>query len=95
MTATFENNPRLPFDPLSVKLKGGEKGVLATSQDCGAAGISTTLSPWSGTADVTQESPFDVTGDCNLGFAPKLAAGNSNRAARGTGTFSFRSGSTA
>ena len=90
LTATFENNPRLPFDHLSVKLKGGEKGVLATSQDCGAAGISTTLSPWSGTADVTQESPFDVTGDCNLGFAPKLAAGNSNRAARGTGTFSFR-----
>jgi hypothetical protein len=90
LTARFENNPRLPFDHLAVELKGGGRGVLATPQTCGDRSIDSTLSPWSGTADVTQSSPFDIAGNCDLGFAPKLAAGMDNQRARGTGTFSFK-----
>jgi hypothetical protein len=90
LTATFENNPRLPFDHLSVKLKGGDRGVLAMPQACGPKAISSTLSPWSGTVPVTQSSPFDVAGDCSAGFAPALTAGNSNPNGRGSGTFSFK-----
>jgi hypothetical protein len=90
LTATFENNPRLPFDHLSVKLKGGDRGVLAMPQACGSKAVSATLSPWSGTVSVTQASPFDVAGDCSAGFAPTLAAGNSNPNGRGSGTFSFK-----
>jgi hypothetical protein len=90
LTATFENNPRLPFDHLSVKLKGGGRGVLAMPQDCGSKANSATLSPWSGTAPVTDDSPFVVAGDCSLGFAPALAAGMDSRKARGSGSFSFR-----
>ncbi len=48
------------------------------------------LSPWSGNAPVTQDSPLDITGDCSFGFAPDLEAGNSSQQARGTGTFGFR-----
>ena len=90
LTATFDNNPRLPFDHLEVKLRGGSRGLLATPQTCGSAPTSTTLSPWSGTADVTQASPFDIAGNCGLGFAPKLTAGMSTSKARGTGSFSFK-----
>ncbi len=90
LTATFRDNPRLPIDHLEVRLKGGDRGVLATPQDCGSRSIDTTLSPWSGTAPAEQSSPLAIAGNCGLGFAPTLAAGNSNKAARGSGTFSFR-----
>jgi hypothetical protein len=90
LTATFDENPRVPFDHLEVKLRGGSRGVLATGQDCGPAATSTTLSPWSGTADVTQDSPFNLVGGCDLGFSPKVVAGSSNAKARGNGAFSFK-----
>jgi hypothetical protein len=88
--ATFENNPRLPFDSLSVKLKGGDRGVLAMPQACGPRSISTTLTPWSGNADVSEDTPFDVAGDCAFGFEPTLQSGMDNTSARGGGKFSFR-----
>ncbi len=90
LTATFENNPRLPFDQLSVKLRGGDRGVLATPQACGPRSISAELSPWSGNAAVTESTSTDYAGDCSFGFAPKLAAGMSSQKARGSGSFSFR-----
>jgi len=90
LVATFDNNPRLPFDHLDVTLRGGGRGLLATPQDCGAAPTSTTLSPWSGTADVALSTPFDVAGDCGFGFAPKLAAGMTTQAARAHGSFGFK-----
>jgi len=90
LVATFDNNPRLPFDHLQVEVRGGSRGLLATPQTCGQAPTSTTLTPWSGTADVTQSSPFDIAGSCGLGFAPKLTAGMSTQKARGTGSFSFK-----
>ncbi len=90
LTATFENNPRIPFDRLSVDLKGGDRGVLATPQRCGSRAMQTTLTPWSGTAPVTQSTTTDYTGDCTFGFAPTLAAGMDNQQGRGGGTFSFR-----
>jgi hypothetical protein len=90
LTATFDNNPRLPFDNLNVKLRGGERGLLSTGQRCGPAASSTVLSPWSGTADVSQQSPIDLTGDCAFGFAPRLTAGMNTSKARRNGTFGFR-----
>jgi hypothetical protein len=90
LTATFENNPRLPFDHLTVKLRGGQRGLLATPQLCGTRSITSTLSPWSGNAPATQSTATNVTGDCSFGFAPKLDAGMSSGRARGTGVFSFK-----
>ncbi|MFL5844272.1 MAG: hypothetical protein ACJ762_06220 [Solirubrobacteraceae bacterium] len=89
LTATFKNNPRLPFDHLAVKLKGGNRGLLATPQTCATRSISSTLSPWSQTVAVTQSSALKTDAGCAFGFAPKVRAGNSNAKARGTGTFSF------
>jgi hypothetical protein len=89
LTATFDQNPRVPFDHLEVHLKGGSRGVLSMPQECGSKNVESTLSPWTGTEPVAADTPFDVAGDCSLGFSPRLAAGMDNRAGRGTGTFSF------
>jgi len=90
LTATFDENPRVPFDHLDVQLRGGSRGLLATPQDCGSAPTTSTLTPWSGTTPVALTSPFNIAGNCGLGFAPSLAAGMSSSKARGTGTFSFK-----
>ena len=89
LTATFDNNPRLPFDDLKVKLRGGDRGLLATGQRCGDVASNAVLSPWSGTDDVSTDTPLTLDGNCAFGFAPKLKAGMSSAKARDTGTFSF------
>lgn len=47
LTATFDNNPQLPFSQLTVRLKGGPHGPLANPPDCGMKTASADLSPWS------------------------------------------------
>ncbi|HYI79855.1 MAG TPA: hypothetical protein VEW67_03250 [Thermoleophilaceae bacterium] len=89
LTATFDDNPQLPIGDVSVTLKGGDRGMLAMPQTCGPRSIATTLSPWSGTAPVTQSSESDVSGDCGFGFSPGLQGGMSNPGAREGGTFAF------
>jgi hypothetical protein len=91
LTATFDNNPRLPVDHLEVDLKGGPRGVLSTPQDCGEKTTTATLSPWSGTTPVEQTTNATIGGDCSERFAPKLTAGNSDNRGRGQGgTYSFK-----
>lgn len=91
LTAVFENNPRVPFDNLKLSFKGGERGILATPQRCGAQNDWTsTFSPWSGGAAVAQGGQLPVDSNCGYGFAPALAAGMDTRQARGHGTFAFR-----
>jgi len=91
LTATFDNNPKLPFDHLDVHLKSGPHGVLATPQDCGDKTTATTLTPWSGTGDVDRPSNMNVDTGCGERFAPALEAGNSSNQARNQGgTYSFK-----
>ncbi|HEX2070388.1 MAG TPA: hypothetical protein VHF90_01920 [Thermoleophilaceae bacterium] len=95
LTATFEQNPRLPFEHLSLRLKGGDHGLLATPQECGAKTTRSVFSPWTaahgGGGPVRDLSDgFAVAGDCSHGFGPQLSAGMSTSAARGNGNFSFK-----
>ncbi|HVQ60288.1 MAG TPA: hypothetical protein VMS60_15405 [Solirubrobacterales bacterium] len=82
VTATFDNNPQLPFTDVAVDLFGGNSGVLTLPTSCGTYNTTATLTPWSGTAPVTQSSSFTVnTGPggaaCpNNGFGPKFSAGS-------------------
>jgi hypothetical protein len=90
ITATFDDNPQLPFDHLEVKVKGGPQGALALPQRCGQIVTSTTMSPWSGNSPVLVNTPFAVGGDCSFGFAPSLDAGMDTKAARSHGDFAFK-----
>jgi hypothetical protein len=97
LRATFDSNPQLPFGKLSVKLKGGQRGILATPPGCGTSAAVSALTPWSRAhlpADqqdpVVQSSEWEVDGNCAGGFAPGLSGGMSTAKARASGAFSFR-----
>jgi hypothetical protein len=84
LTASFEDNPQLPFSSLDVNLKSGPKAPLITPSNCGTYSTTAELTPWSGGATVTQTSSFKITQGpggqpCpNGAFDPKLKAGTTN-----------------
>jgi hypothetical protein len=95
LTATFDKNPRVPVENIRVDIKGGQRGVLALPQTCGEKTTSSVFTPWTaahggGGVAKTVDSAFTVNDNCSAGFAPMLAAGMDARAARASGTFSFR-----
>jgi len=80
LTTTFLNNPELPFDNLSLELKGGPRGLLAMGQRCERAGWWTGLVPWSaaygaGGQTVEQTGEFVTDSNCGFGFSPTMRAG--------------------
>jgi hypothetical protein len=92
LTATFDNNPQLPFSNLEVRFKGGNRAPLMTPPSCGTYKTTAQLTPWSA-ADpdnptpgevVTSSSSFEITSGpngqaCpNGSFNPKLSAGTTN-----------------
>jgi hypothetical protein len=94
VTATFDNNPKVPFEDLHIDVKGGSRGMLAMPQTCGARSIDSVFTPWTavnggGGVAKSISSPFVVGGDCSRSFAPSLRAGMDNPRGRGTGAFSF------
>jgi hypothetical protein len=81
LTASFLNNPQLPFDDLRLSFKGGSRAALATPPTCGTFTTTSDLSPWSApfTPDATPSSAFQIAGcgDPNQ-FAPSFLAGTTN-----------------
>jgi uncharacterized repeat protein (TIGR01451 family) len=84
LTATFKNNPQLPFSDLKLQFKGGPRAPLATPQTCGVFTTTSDLVPWSApeTPDATPFSSFGVSWDGAGGacpashpFAPSFTAG--------------------
>jgi hypothetical protein len=84
VTATFDDNPQLPFSELELNFFGGPGGVLAAPSSCGTYTASAQFTPWSGTAPVSERSSFRVSsgpegGACpGGGLATKLSAGTVN-----------------
>jgi hypothetical protein len=79
LTATFKDNPQLPFGKLHLQIKGGPDAPLATSQTCGVAETTSDLTPWSsepgvketeGTPDAKPSSSFIVDWDGAGGRCP-------------------------
>jgi hypothetical protein len=94
ITATFDNNPRVPVENIQLSLKGGERGLFGMPQDCGGRSTVAEFSPWTaahgaGGVAKTVTSAFDVDGACQLGFTPGLQAGMSTKQAKAGGVFSF------
>jgi hypothetical protein len=80
LTATFKENPQLPFSELNVRLRGGAAAPLANPQNCNTDGFTTTsdLTPWSApaTPDATPSSTFQLTGCATpVPFAPTFSSG--------------------
>jgi hypothetical protein len=84
LTATFDENPQLPFEDLKIHLYGGNRASLATPAACGSYATQASLTPWTAPASgppVAASSAFDLTSGAHgapcaaLGFAPAFTAG--------------------
>ena len=96
MTATFANNPELPFSHLKLTLTGGARAALANPRVCGTATTTVDLTPWSSpfTPDDVDDSDFEVTGCQSPQFAPSFAAGTTSNQAGGFSPFTLSFGRT-
>jgi hypothetical protein len=98
ITASFRENPQVPFSALKLHFNGGPRAALANPQVCGIATTTADFSAWSSpmTLDSQAFSPFTVDwngagGTCpaTLPLTPSLAAGTTNPAAGASSPFSF------
>jgi DNA-binding beta-propeller fold protein YncE len=74
LTATFDQNPQLPFDDFKLDFFSGARATLTTPLTCGSYSASTDLTPWSapeGGAAMPLSVPFSVIG---AGGAPCVSA---------------------
>jgi hypothetical protein len=103
LTATFANNPELPFSDFVLHFYGGPRAVFVNPAQCGLATTTMDLTPWAagpgGLGDSTPSSTFNVSFDGNgtpcpspQSFAPSFTAGTTSIQAGGfspfTATFS-------
>jgi len=78
ITTTVIDNPQVPFDTLTVRLKPGERAPLTLPPTCGPHRVAAGFTSWAG-HDVEVSDDFDVACPGNAdGFAPAFAAGTSN-----------------
>jgi hypothetical protein len=90
VTATFPDNPQLPFNHLSVVLKGGPRAPLANPRQCGPATTTTTLVPFGGGRPAVSTDTFDVSCDgAPSGFAPSFSAGSASTQAGAASPFTL------
>jgi hypothetical protein len=90
ITATFKENPQLPFSALKLHFDGGPRAALANPQACGPATTLGDLSAWSSptTPDAVASPSFDVDWDgaggacpATLPLTPSLLAETTNPSA--------------
>ena len=88
LTATFQDNPQLPFSELTVDLSGGARAPLVNPSSCGSYGAQSRLTSYSG-ASVSLASPFTIDQGCGAsGFAPSFVAGTTSNQAGAFSPFS-------
>ncbi len=80
LTATFLNNPQLPFEALKFNFFGGSRATLTTPPTCGKYTTNATLVPWSTPegATVAKASAFSITDGANGGSCAASEAGLPN-----------------
>jgi hypothetical protein len=95
ISATFDDNPQLPFSKLHVELKDGPRAPLSNPGLCGTYTTQTELVSWSGKT-VDSNSTFTVSADGNgtpcgpAQFNPSLVAGTTSPVAGGFSPFSLQ-----
>jgi hypothetical protein len=95
VTATFDQNPQLPFSSLRMTLKGGPRGVLANPRQCGPATSTAVLTPFGGGAPAIATDSFEISGDGAGGpcppaeFTPGFAAWSTSAAAGAESPFTL------
>jgi hypothetical protein len=79
ITATFDNNPQLPFSELRLKFFSGPRAPLVTPAMCGTYAASSQLTPWSSSTPFESEQHgFSIEQGCSHAFSPSFSAGTTN-----------------
>jgi hypothetical protein len=60
LTASFDDNPQLPFSHLDVSFKIGNRAPLITPSTCGTYEVKTELYPWSGNPPLVKTDTFAI-----------------------------------
>jgi hypothetical protein len=83
LTTTFDENPQLPFEDLTLTLNGGERAPLANPSTCGVPLRSASrLTPYSReTPAEPQSEPFQLSGCPVPQFSPTFIAGTASNQA--------------
>lgn len=95
LTATFKENPQLPFSELKLHINGGPRAPLTNPQECGPYTTSSWVSSWAkepGEAEtgVASSNGFEVAGcGSSLAFAPGFSAGTASAAAGAASPFAL------
>jgi hypothetical protein len=93
LTATFPENPQLPFEEFKLRFFGGDDAALINPASCGSYQVAGRFSPWSApTAFVDAGAQFAVDQNCSGGFAPILLAGSRDTAAGAFSPFTIKIG---
>lgn len=95
LTATFDDNPQLPFSKLHLEFNGGPRAPIVTPDQCGTYTTRAELTGWNG-ATVVSNSSFTVAQDADgtpcegQRFAPGFAAGTQDPVAGKSSPFHLR-----
>jgi uncharacterized repeat protein (TIGR01451 family) len=95
LTATFDDNPQLPFSRLHVAFRGGSRAALVNPPTCGTHTTHAVLFSWSG-ATVASDSTFEISRDGDgtpcppSQFSPDFVAGVNDLDAGGNTTFDMQ-----
>ncbi len=86
ITTTFENDPPLPFNELTLKLGGGSRAALANPRECRPVTTNLDITPWSSpfTEDSSPFYTFNLNQNCfGPTFDPTVTPGTDEHPVRG------------
>jgi hypothetical protein len=76
VVASFDEQPQLPYEAVSLTLRSGPNAPLETPSSCGTYTAKVQMTSWASSKPVELESPIKVTEGCNTGgFKPGFKAG--------------------
>jgi uncharacterized repeat protein (TIGR01451 family) len=94
LTATFDNNPQLPFSRLHLAFRGGNRAPLVTPNRCGTYVTHAVLTGWNGRT-ATSDSSFTLAENakgrpCPPEFSPGFSASTKTNSAGSSSSFLMR-----
>ncbi len=91
LTASFEDQPQLPYESVSVSLRGGAGAPLVAPSACGTYETRVEMTSWASPEPVTLTAPIAIDQGCATGgFTPSLQAGTTNPLAGAYSPFVLR-----
>jgi hypothetical protein len=92
LTVSFDDNPQVPFEDLSLTLKNGPRAPLVTPRACGTYTTHSSFTSWAQPETaVVSDSSFVIDQGCDEAgrFEPSLSAGTISPLAGGSSPFTF------